>query len=186
MKKIIFAILVGLPVLLVSGLSIYAQKDFAYNSLINDKNLNENMLKMANNISPTHLGRNVPDIKNISTRAFKDFQARFEHIDNAVWYSDKNGFEAYFVLDGLGNRVFYNKKGNWIYSIIWYDPYKLPLDLRASINTTYWDMTIRMVEEVQNSEGKEYVVMLESKSNIKVIKINPEGEVKILQDLSKE
>jgi hypothetical protein len=186
MKKITLAILIGFPAFILSGLSTYAQNTFAYNSFPNDKNLKENMLGMANKSSSTHSGTNLPDIKNVNARALKDFQGRFEHISNAMWFSDKKGFEAYFLLDGLANRVFYDKKGKWIYSLIWYDPYKLPLDLRSAINSVYWDMTIRMVEEIQNPDEKEYVVMLEGKTNIKVIKISPEGEVKILQDLSKE
>ncbi|MDP9041801.1 MAG: hypothetical protein M3N30_07450 [Bacteroidota bacterium] len=186
MKKIIYAILIGLPALLVSGSSTFAQNDFAYNSLINDKNLKDNVLEIASKNSLTHIGANVPDIKNISTKALKDFQGRFDHISNAMWYSDNNGYEAYFLKDGFGSRVFYDKKGKWTYSLIFYDEYKLPLDLRAAIRSTYWDMSIRIVEEVQNPDDKAYVVMLEGKSNIKVLKINPEGEVKILQDLSKE
>jgi hypothetical protein len=186
MKKIIFAILLGFLAIIVPGLNTYAQNAIAYNSLINDKTLKANVLEMAKMNGSSHIGTNTPDIKNINTNALKDFQGRFDHISNAMWYSDPNGFEAYFLQDGFGNKAFYDKNGKWVYSLIFYDEYKLPLDLRATIKSTYWDMAIKVVEEVQNPDDKEYVVMLEGKSNIKVLKINPEGEVKILQDLSKE
>jgi hypothetical protein len=47
-------------------------------------------------------------------------------------------------------------------------------------------MNITLVEEVQAPNGKVYIVHLEDKSNIKILKVNDEGEMEIMQDLTKQ
>ncbi|MEJ0083141.1 MAG: hypothetical protein WDM78_19835 [Puia sp.] len=60
--------------------------------------------------STAYMGTFVPDVKDINAKAIKDFNARFNGANNAMWFSDKNGFTTYFVKDGYGDRVFYDKK----------------------------------------------------------------------------
>ncbi len=90
-------------------------------------------------------------------KAIKDFQTRFADANNAKWFSDENGFVSYFVKDGYGNRVFYDKKGHWQYSLIFYGEDKLPRDVRAAVKSTYFDLSITLVEEVQTTERQSYI-----------------------------
>ncbi|MEJ0083142.1 MAG: hypothetical protein WDM78_19840 [Puia sp.] len=55
----------------------------------------------------------------------------------------------------------------------------------AAVKSTYFDMSITLVEEVQTIDSKVYIVHLEDKANIKILKVNDQGEYEILQDLSK-
>ena len=103
-----------------------------------------------------------------------------------MWFADQDGYEAYFMQDGYGDRVFYDKKGHWKYSLVFYNEFKLPTDIRTEIKTTYFDMDIKQVEEVRYPDEVAYIVMLQDKSSIKVLKISQEGEIKILQDLNRE
>ena len=103
--------------------------------------------------SPADLGTYVPDAKNINTKALKDFGDRFNSPNDAKWFSDANGFVSYFVKDGYGDRAFYDKKGHWQYSLIFYGEDKLPRDIRAIVKSTYFDMNITLVEEVQTNQG---------------------------------
>ncbi len=125
-----------------------------------------------------------PTKKNINVRAYKDFQVRYNEADNVMWYYDpKAGFECYFLKDGYGDRVIYDKNGRWQYSLIMYGEENLPRDIRASIKSTYFDFDITLVEEIQMPGGIEYVVYLVDKSNIQILKVNSEGEIQILQEL---
>ena len=128
----------------------------------------------------------IPDAKDIQSKAAKDFQIRFRNVSNAVWFSGPNGFVSYFIQDGYGNRVIYDKKGRWKYSLILYGENKLPREVRALIKSTYFDLAITQVEEVRTIDGIGYVVNLEDKSNIKILKINNSGEMEILLELIKE
>ena len=125
--------------------------------------------------------------KNINIRAYKDFQVRYHKAENAMWYYDsKAGFECYFLQNSYGNRAIYDKKGRWQYSLIMYGEKNLPRDIRASVKSTYFDFDITLVEEIQMPKGIEYVIYLTDKSNIKILIVNNESEIQILQELVKE
>jgi hypothetical protein len=185
MKKILFALSIGFCSIAAFGNSANAQ--YSANPVaFNDSQKFKTTVRNAAALESTaDMGAYVPDTKNIHARAIRDFQVRF-NASNAMWFSDKNGFVSYFVQDGFGERVFYDKKGRWQYSLIFYGEDKLPRDIRAIVKSTYYDMAITLVEEVQTNDGKGYVIHLEDKSNIKIIKVNSEGEMATMQDLIRE
>jgi hypothetical protein len=186
MKKITLVLTIGLLSTVAFSKSTFAQNSFVYNSLPNDMTLMANVLEMSAPHNTSHAGSYVPDTKTIHAKAIKDFEGRFNHINNAMWFADQNGYEAYFMQDGFGDRVFYDKKGHWKYSLVFYNEFKLPTDLRAAIKSTYLDMEIKQVEELQYPDEVAYIVVLQDKSSIKVLKISQDGELKILQDLNRE
>jgi hypothetical protein len=135
---------------------------------------------------PAATGVYIPDSKVVNLKAVKDFELRFTNASGTKWFFTNEGFEAFFVQSNSGNRAFYDKKGRWTCSVITYDENKLPRDIRTEIRSTYYDMTISHVQEIQNPDHAVYIVTLEDKSTIRVLKINQEGEMKILQELHKE
>ena len=186
MKKILFALSIGFSSIATFSNCSYAQNASMPVAFNDTKNFRSSVRDMAALESPADLGTYIPDAKSINSRAAKDFSARFNSVSNAMWFSDQNGFVSYFVRDGFGNRAFYDKKGRWQYSLIFYGEDKLPKDLRAAIKSTYYDMSITLVEEVQTNDGTGYVIHLEDKSNIKILKVNKDGEVATMQELIKE
>jgi hypothetical protein len=124
----------------------------------------------------------IEDVKNISTRALKDFQGRFGDAGEIVWYSDANGFTSYFTKDGFRDRANYNKNGRWLSSLIYYNQEKLPENIRTAVKSTYSDLKIYVVVEVQSNYGKAYIVYLENKSNIRVLKVTADGEMETIME----
>ena len=186
MKKFLFALSIGFTSLAAISNCAYAQNSAQPVAFSDTKNFKSTIRNMAALESPAFMGTYAPDAKTINAKAIKDFNTRFSGADNAMWFSDKNGFTSYFVKDGYGDRVFYDKKGHWQYSLIFYSEDKLPRDVRAAVKSTYFDMAITLVEEVQTTESKVYIVHLEDKSTIKIIKVNKDGEMETLQDLIKQ
>jgi hypothetical protein len=186
MKKILFALTIGSITLAAISSSAYAQNSVQPVAFNDSKHFMSTVRNMAALESPAYMGAYIPDEKKINARAMKDFSTRFTDANNAMWFEDRNGFTTYFVKDGYGDRVFYDKKGHWEYSLIFYNEDKLPRDVRAAVKSTYFDMSITLVEEVQTIDAKVYIVHLEDKANIKILKVNDQGEYEILQDLSKE
>jgi hypothetical protein len=185
MKKILFRLTIGLISISVPGGFVLAQHIeglVAFNPIKNFKSSIRNLAAME---SPAFMGDYVPEAKNINSKAIKDFQERYNNIKNAMWFSDQNSFVSYFVQNGFGNRVFYDKKGRWQYSLILHTEYELPSGVRASIKSIYFDFAITLVEEVQTHYGVVYVVNLEDKSNIKVLRVSDMGEINILLDIIK-
>jgi hypothetical protein len=123
----------------------------------------------------------------INFRALRDFMSRYEGEDRACWFSmPDGGFESYFVKDGYGNRVIYDKKGNWSYSLINYGENKLSANIRSVVKAEYYDLDIVLVEEVQMNGGTDYIITLEDSSDICVVKFNHLGELEVLQELKRE
>jgi hypothetical protein len=186
MKKILFKLTFGFISLSLPGSFALAQpadSPVAFNQITNPK-LSIGNLAALENLS--FMGTYVPELKNINSKAIKDFQDRYNNIENAMWFSDQKGFESYFVHNGFGNRVFYDKKGRWLYSLILHTEQELPSNVRTSIKSIYFDFAITMVEEVQTNHGGIYIVNLEDKSNIEILKVNDLGEINILLEIFKE
>jgi hypothetical protein len=53
-----------------------------------------------------------------------------------------------------------------------HDENSLLKEIRATVKSVYFDMTIENIIEIQSFEGANYFITLQDKSNIKVIKIN--------------
>jgi hypothetical protein len=186
MKKILFALTVGFSFITAPGNLAFAQNS---KKLI-EPGLRKNYLPSLRNLGMlknTDLtGTCVLNRNEINIWAVRDFLDRFDKVENAIWFlTAKGGFEAYFIQDGFGERVIYDKYGGWQSSLINYKEDKLPRDIRTEVKSTYFDMDITLVEEVQTIEGVEYVINLEDKSNIRVVKVNKEGIMEVLQDLNK-
>jgi hypothetical protein len=186
MKKILLALTIGCTSFAAPGVYAYAQYSARPVAFHDAKTFKATVHNTAALESPATLGTYIPDAKKIHAKAIKDFESRYNEATNAMWFSDANGFVSYFVKDGYGDRVFYDKKGRWQYSLIFYGEDKLPRDVRAAVRSIYFDLAITLVEEVQTVNGMVYIVHLEDKSTIKIIKVNKDGEMETLQDLIKQ
>ena len=126
------------------------------------------------------------DAKSINVKALKDFKSRYANIGEVIWYTEKSGSFSCFTRDGYVNRVYYDKNGRWEYSLLFYGEAKLDRDIRKAVKMNYYDQSITLVEEVQTVSGVVYVITLEDKSSLKILKINKEGEMEIMQEMEKK
>jgi hypothetical protein len=186
MKKTLFALSIGFISLAALGNCVYAQNSNQPVAFNDAKHFKTSVRNMAALESPAFMGTFVSDAKNINTKAVKDFQGRFNTATNTMWFSDNNGFVSYFIQNGYGDRAYYDKKGRWEYSLIFYGQDKLPREIRSAVRSTYFDLDITLVEEVQTTEGMVYIVHVEDKSNIKILKVSKDGDMEIMQELTKE
>jgi hypothetical protein len=154
-------------------------------SFTGTKNFKSSIRNLAAMENPAFKGIYIPDTKNIHARALRDFQDRFNDASDVKWFSDDNGFISYFFKDGYSDRAFYNNNGRWQYSLIFYAEDKLPQDIRAAVKSVYFDLDIVIAEEVQTTDGMVYVVYLEDKSNIRILKVSKDGELKTMMELVK-
>jgi hypothetical protein len=186
MKKTLFALSFGISSIVALSNCVYAQYSENPVAFNDTKNFKASIRNLAALESPAFMGTYIPDVKNINAKAIKDFQGRFNGASNTQWFADANGYVSYFVQNGYGNRAFYDKKGRWEYSLIFYNEDKLPRDIRAVVKSTYYDLNITLVEEVQTTDAMVYIVHVEDKSNIKILKVNKDGEMELMQEFTKE
>jgi hypothetical protein len=53
------------------------------------------------------------------------------------------------------------------------------------VKARYFDLAITLIEEVQTNNGMVYIVHLEDKSNIKILRLSQDAEMEILQEMTK-
>jgi hypothetical protein len=186
MKKILFTLTIGFSFVTALNNAVCAQNS----KKVIEPNVKKNFMPSIRNLAtlenPDLSGVYMLNRNEINIWAVRDLLGRFDKIDNALWFSmPRGGFEAYFVLDGYGDRVIYDRKGGWQLSLITYDEDKLPVDIRTIVKSAYFDFNIILVEEVHTHEGVEYIVYLEDKSNIRLVIVDKEGKMDVLQDLNK-
>jgi len=120
----------------------------------------------------------------VNQKATRDFKKSFKDVNNEKWYSIKNGFLAEFSLNTSKNRVVYDKKGNWRFTVSYYDEKNLPAEIRAIVKPVYYDYSISRVEEVHTENKIIYIVHVQNESSLKTLRVC-EGEMDLIEDFPK-
>jgi hypothetical protein len=187
MKEILIALFLGFTFIQAPDGYIYAQNSRKIIEPSLKKNFIPSVRYLNTLMYPDPGSTYMLQRNEINFRALRDFMSRYESEDQACWFSTPGGgFESYFVKDGYGNRVIYDKNGNWSYSLINYGEDKLSVSIRNIIKSEYYDLAIVLVEEVQMNGGTEYIFTLEDISEIRVVKLNHWGELEDLQELKRQ
>ena len=185
MKKTLSVLALGFISILALSNRAQAQNSTGPVAFLETKTFHSSVRHVADLTKRVSTFNDVKEEKNFNSKAIRDFQTRFQKVDNAMWFSDQNGFMSYFIKNGYGNRVFYDRKGHWQFSLILYAEDQLPVDLRASVKARYFDLAITLIEEVHTNDGMVYIVHLEDKSNIKILRLSNDAEMEILQEMTK-
>jgi hypothetical protein len=185
MKMTLSALVIGFISMAALSNRAQAQNSAGPVAFLETKTFHSSIRHVADLTKRASFDYNTPEGNDFNSKAIRDFKARFQQVDNASWFSDQNGFMSYFIKNGYGNRVFYDKKGHWQYSLILYTEDQLPGDLRASVKSKYYDLAITLIEEVQTNDGMVYIVHLEDKSNIKILRLSNDSEMEILQEMTR-
>ena len=97
MKKIFIALSIGCMSVAAISSCAYAQNTAQPVAFNNSKHFRTTIRNMAALESTAYMGTFVSDVKEINARAIKDFHLRFNDANNAMWFSDRNGYTTYFV-----------------------------------------------------------------------------------------
>ena len=185
MKKTISVLTFGFMSIVALSQRAEAQNSAGPVAFLETKSFHTSIRHVAELAKQESILNDAAEGKDFNSKAVRDFQVRFQKVENVRWFSDQNGFMSYFIKNGYGNRVFYDKKGHWQFSLILYTEDQLPADLRAAVKARYFDSAITLIEEVQTTNGMVYIVHLEDKSNIKILRLSKDAEMEILQDFTK-
>ena len=185
MKKTMSVLTFGFMSIMALSHRAEAQNSAGPVAFLETKSFHSSIRHVADLATEVSKQNDVPEGKDFNSKAVRDFQTRFQKVENAQWFSDQNGFMSYFITNGYGNRVFYDRKGHWQFSLMLYTEDQLPVDLRASVKAMYFNLAITLIEEVQTNNGMVYIVHLEDKSNIKILRLSSDAEMEILQELTK-
>jgi hypothetical protein len=168
MKKFLFALLTGCIPALIATNGAYAQ------NLVNTEILEpqKNITAIEKEVPPAN--DKIVGIGAISPKALKDFTKTYKNVIGESWWKVKDGSATRFIINGVMNSIYYNTKGRWTGSVKGYSEDKMPHDIRDIVKREYYEYSIIYVEEVETIDSHgipTYVIHLEDKNNIKLVRI---------------
>jgi hypothetical protein len=181
MKNAIFLSTVIVSATLTGG-QLYAQSDKAHLDLsITHPGNGNGQTNASSGASVAHESA----AGTVNFRAIKDFQSRYAHASGEQWSRADRGFCAYCTDEGYKVRAFYDLKGHWQASVKYCDETQLPYAIRDVVKRTYYDLAISNVIIVQVPEHTAYLVYLEDKTTLKIVRVSDEGEMEVEHDYVK-
>jgi hypothetical protein len=120
------------------------------------------------------------NIHNIGTdkaaiRATRDFWERAGDQSDAQWYKFSGGYIAEYNNGSRHAHYLYDQKGNFLYSMFTYTEKELPANVRHLVRSNYYDFTIGWVKEINQVDGKAYVVHIEDSVSWKEVVVQDEN-----------
>jgi len=165
---------------ILSALALLAIGTFAFPQTLKSSSTPENP-----EVSPAVSVGETVSPASVSSKAAKYFKRTFKNVTDEKWYEMPDGYRANFTEKGIRCRLDYDKDGNWLHTIRYYDEKKLPEDVRELVASGYPEYAITAVEEIKAPRDiKFYVIHLEGEKtwiNIKVA----DNEINELEKIKK-
>jgi len=122
-----------------------------------------------------------------SERAKAHFKENYAEVQNVAWYTaPDNSLYCIFHRENTVNRVFYDSRGYWQFTLVSYMPSELKMNIRQQISDQFEGFRITYVNEIQSAYDEPiYMVNIENAGNIKVLKVTGD-DIEVKQSLLKE
>jgi hypothetical protein len=140
----------------------------------------------ASSVSPAENNYAAPT--DASQRARAHFKANYANATDASWYKldNKNSMYCIFHEGKKVERVFYNNRGSWQYTLISYPPSELDNSLKAQVLNEFESYRITYVNEIHSMFNEPvYIFNIEGPNFIKVIRMVGD-EIEVKQSFDKE
>ncbi len=122
-----------------------------------------------------------------SERAKAHFKENYAEVQNVAWYTaPDNSIYCIFHRENTVDRVFYDSRGYWQFTLVSYLPSELKMNIRQQISDQFEGYRITYVNEIQSAYDEPiYMVNIENAGNIKVLKVTGD-DIEVNQSLIKE
>lgn len=164
-----------IPIMLIAFIS-YSQKKTA------DPNFNSKMKISApdSSVSPATERSYSSDLSSVSSKIAKNFTRNFKNANDLRINKFDNYTYIYCINNGIVNRIRYDRKGNWDYTIRYYEEAQLPIEIRRQVRSTFLDYEIFGVTEVTVGDKTAYLVRIKTTEAWKTVKVL-EDEMTIIE-----
>jgi len=121
----------------------------------------------------------------VSEKVLQAFRQTFATVREVTWSESNGNYEARFTFNDLATRVVYDKDGNTIRTIRYYQEAQLPLNILAKVKSSYAGQKIHSVTEVTAEGITEYHLVLESASTWTMIMADQSGSLSVQKKMNK-
>ena len=105
------------------------------------------------------------------------FNETFPNAKNVKWIDDKAGYFVSFTQNENYNKVFYNKEGNFVYSLKYFNGDALPVNILMAINGKYDAAKIIGATELTTQNNTVYDVKLTKEDKIYCLNLLTDGTI---------
>jgi hypothetical protein len=127
---------------------------------------------------------NVP-LNEISSKAFKDFSTHYSTSNNEKWFKTPKYIMASFKNDSIFYKVYYSKRGSFLYSYKYYDEKKCQQDLKEMLQYVYPEFHILNIVELYEKRRIVYGINLTNDAITKTVELD-NGELKTLDEFQNQ
>ncbi len=118
-------------------------------------------------------------------RATENFKKEFKDGPDVKWNVESNVISASFNRDDIQTRVVYNKRGNWVHTIAYYEESKMPKDIKSLIKSSFPGYDIKGMHEIKEGNSSFDIVYLENDTSLKQISVY-NGELNVYKEFGKQ
>lgn len=122
----------------------------------------------------------------VNEKVLKAFKETFTSAEQILWNESGNEYSVRFVQDEIRYIVYYNKNGEIMNSMRFYEPSKLPMNILRAITQHYSKKTAFGVTEITAGEEVAYFVRMQDAKNFYTFKFNASGEAVLYEKLKKQ
>ena len=111
------------------------------------------------------------------SKILQRFNETFPNAKNVKWIDDKDGYFVSFSQNENYNKVFYNKDGDFVYSLKYSNGDQLPTNIAMALNKKFGETKMLGVTEVTTQTNTVYNVKLSKDEKLYCLNILTDGTI---------
>jgi hypothetical protein len=123
--------------------------------------------------------------RTINEKLLLVFRETYPNAVQVSWMEYPETYTVYFVEQGIRSTIIFNKDGTFVRSTRYYQEEFLPYYLVAAIREKYHEKKIYSITEVSSPNNVEYFVKLVDDKYWMTLKLDSEGNIRILEKFRK-
>ncbi|HLY71485.1 MAG TPA: hypothetical protein VKR53_17240 [Puia sp.] len=130
------------------------------------------------------LASNVP-LNEISARAFRHFSRNYSFAVSEKWTKITNGIVVSFIRNSKNYRIAYTKKGNFLFSLVYYQGSECSDELMSMIARTYPGFHIKNATELFDGNKLIFGLMISNGELNRSLEYR-DGRIRILEEYTSQ
>lgn len=120
----------------------------------------------------------------LNDKAERNFKKTFKTAYNPTWIEKEDGVRAKFIDNEIKYMVDYDKRGNWVSTILNYDEAQLDSRIGDAVKTAFLGYAIVHVTEIRKGKSVVYLVKIDNQKLLKTIRVE-NGEMDVYESYIK-
>jgi hypothetical protein len=127
----------------------------------------------------------IASVRNINEKLVQAFRETYPNAVQVSWKEYPETYAVYFAEEGIKATIIFKKDGSFVSSTRYYGEEYLPYYLVAAIREKYPEKKIYGVTEMSSPSGVDYYIKLEDANKWVTLKIDSEGNIRLVEKFKK-